>query len=569
MTTTMRRYRRRVVCGILLAPFWLPPFAIAMQVFDPPIQAVPGGGADVASDAGTIVTIGKGSTPALVSTVRSTDGGATWTAGGSIDTGGPEVALPRIATDGAGTWVAVWMQHEYPDFDVWAARSTDDGVSWSAAVPVHADAATDSDWDGDPDVAADGAGSWIVAWNRSGSILTARSTDGGSTWQPFTALDDDPADHAVSVHPKVVGDGGGTIVAVWERNQNLYPGPFGTDADILSSTTTDGGATWSAPAAVNADALTDGSERDEDVDLATDGAGTWVAVWHRMGDDILAARSVDAGQTWTPFATVYAGHLLDGNDGARVATDGSVWVTTWSSVYGNLGVYYGVYGPPFMARSIDAGTTWSTPVVVDKALSTLPYGVIVPFASAPGQWIGFFAASPASLVARGVSPCDQSPRLGCKQPAAGRLRMQRNATVSKNTLDWKWLRGDATAFAELGDPTAGTPYALCLYDDNDMLVTAAAAAGDCGTTSCWKPKGPVGFGYTDTIDPPHGLTKVSVKSGSAGKTKAQATVRGSGLTLPWMPSPPLNLPYRMQLQTDAGTCWESIFTTPIVSAQNR
>ncbi len=60
-----------------------------------------------------------------------------------------------------------------------------------------------------------------------------------------------------------------------------------------------------------------------------------------------------------------------------------------------------------------------------------------------------------------------------------------------------------------------------------------------------------------------------MKSGSAGKTKAQATARGSGLTLPWMPSPPLNLPYRMQLQTDTGTCWESIFTTPTVSAQNR
>jgi hypothetical protein len=65
-------------------------------------------------------------------------------------------------------------------------------------------------------------------------------------------------------------------------------GTLGTDLDVLTARSTDGGVTWSAPAALNANAATDTGE-DGAPTLATDGAGTWVALWEST--DSSAARS--------------------------------------------------------------------------------------------------------------------------------------------------------------------------------------------------------------------------------------------------------------------------------------
>ena len=101
-------------------------------------------------------------------------------------------------------------------------------------------------------------------------------------------------------------DGAGHWVAVWASDDSLG-GTIGTDDDILVARSTDNGATWTAPAALNTNAATD-SGYDEEPQVTTDGAGHWVAVWHSddsLGGtigtdwDILVARSTDNGATWT------------------------------------------------------------------------------------------------------------------------------------------------------------------------------------------------------------------------------------------------------------------------------
>lgn len=81
---------------------------------------------------------------------RSTDNGVNWSQPRSLTEG--QVASDQqacIASDGQGTWIAVWARHEVGlngpglDADIFAARSNDDGSTWSEPAPVNLDAATD------------------------------------------------------------------------------------------------------------------------------------------------------------------------------------------------------------------------------------------------------------------------------------------------------------------------------------------------------------------------------------------------------------------------------------------
>ena len=56
----------------------------------------------------------------------------------------------EVTTDGLGTWVAVWQSGDslggtigWRDWDILVARSTDDGATWTAPVPLNTNAASD------------------------------------------------------------------------------------------------------------------------------------------------------------------------------------------------------------------------------------------------------------------------------------------------------------------------------------------------------------------------------------------------------------------------------------------
>jgi hypothetical protein len=125
-------------------------------------------------------------------------------------------------------------------------------------------------------------------------------------------------------------------VAVWASAENLG-GTIGTDVDILVARSTDNGATWTAPAALNTNAATD-SGYDAYPQVTTDGAGNWVAVWAcgpiGTGWDILVARSTDNGATWTAPAPLNTNAASDSGDdySPQVTTDGAGhWLAVWSS----------------------------------------------------------------------------------------------------------------------------------------------------------------------------------------------------------------------------------------------
>jgi Neuraminidase (sialidase) len=295
---------------------------------------------------------------------RSTDNGATWTDPAALNTNAATDsqyqydAWPQVTTDGTGNWLAVWESTENlggtigTDADILAARSTDNGATWTDPAALNTNAATDSGDDYGPQVATDGGGNWVAIWTSYDSlegtigtdsdILAARSTDNGATWTAPATLNTNAAtDSGADGRAQVTTDGAGNWVAVWHSNENVG-GTIGTDYDILVARSTDNGATWTAPATLNTNAATD-SNGDNDPQVTTDNAGNWLAVWGSWDDlegtigtdsDILVARSTDNGATWTAPAALNTNAATDAGDDMypQVTTDGGGnWVAVWTS----------------------------------------------------------------------------------------------------------------------------------------------------------------------------------------------------------------------------------------------
>jgi len=331
---------------------------------------------------------------------RSTNNGATWTAPAALNTNAATDSgsdmRPQVTTDGAGHWVAVWDSNDTlggtigTDPDILVARSTDNGVTWTAPAALNTDAATDGWGDWCPEVATDGAGHWVAVWwsfarfggNPLGDwdIVVARSTDNGATWTAPAALNTNAgSDSGDDEYPQVATDGGSNWVAVWYSTDDLG-GTIGTDWDTLVARSTDNGATWTAPVALNTNATTD-SGTDRQSQVATDGGGNWMAVWESNDDlggtigtdyDILVARSTNNGATWTAPAALNTNAATDsGSDMApQVTTDGGGnWVAVWCST-DSLGGTIGGDVDILVARSTNTGATWTAPAALNSNAAT-------------------------------------------------------------------------------------------------------------------------------------------------------------------------------------------------------
>ncbi|MFC1734494.1 hypothetical protein ACFL1X_00140 [Candidatus Hydrogenedentota bacterium] len=198
----------------------------------------------------------------------------------------------RVTTDSAGNWIATWYSYDDlggtigTDADILYTYSTDNGVTWSATAPLNSTAFSDGiAMDQCASVCTDGSGTWIAAWalqlgdptGTDGDIFYAHSTNNGASWSSPTALNTNAVtDSGVDLYVELATDGSGNWVAVWMSNEDL--GGIGTDWDVLVARSADNGATWTPPAPLNSDAGTD-SNNDHQPHIVTDGAGNWLVEW--------------------------------------------------------------------------------------------------------------------------------------------------------------------------------------------------------------------------------------------------------------------------------------------------
>jgi hypothetical protein len=200
----------------------------------------------------------------------------------------------QITTDGQGTWIAIWSSDNSlggtigADLDILMVRSTDDGDNWTEPMVLNANARRDVGNDWHPQLTTDGRGTWVAIWSidepQVGTIgfgdyiVVARSTNEGGTWtEPVPMSTSSVFDEASSNFPQLSTDKSGVLIATWISDTTLG-GTIGRDLDILIVRSTDGGANWSMPRALNTAARSDGMT-DNEPQLASDGSGNWVAVW--------------------------------------------------------------------------------------------------------------------------------------------------------------------------------------------------------------------------------------------------------------------------------------------------
>lgn len=287
---------------------------------------------------------------------RSSDNGATWSSVAALNTNaafddGDDFA-PAIATDRNGQWIVVWMSNSGvagtgSDRDILFSQSMNNGSTWSNPAPLNTNATTDSLLDEYPRIATDRRGNWIAVWTRTLNFdappdcMFATSGNNGTVWSAPKFLNINGPTAAADYDPKIANDEEGRWVATWESNDSLG-GTIGTDFDILVTRSNTAGAIWSPPVPLNSHASTD-SRDDFMVQLAADQRRNWVAVWSTEENvdgigverDLLVARSSDAGATWSTATPLNTNAATDSNEDslARIVTDSrGEWVVVWSSL---------------------------------------------------------------------------------------------------------------------------------------------------------------------------------------------------------------------------------------------
>lgn len=516
------------------------------------------------------------------STRRSSDDGGTWT---SVDTG---TGCPLAV---AGTAGGTWLLGHFGAVGPYVKRSSDGGLTWGPSVLVG-----EGYWASPEALVTDGAGTWITNWLEEGVFIgrhLSRSADDGITWgvPPVLSFELSGSDLATT--------GSGTWVAAFTDRSSAPPRDF----DVSFARSVDNGLTWSPPAFLNTTASSDVVD-DFGVALVTDGSQTWGAAWI-AGNDVVVARSVDDGTTWsTPLAI--AADAGPGRAAPSIAASGSDWIVVWTETteFGGSVIKE--------ARSSDGAASWSAPACVTPGCRFTTSGRRSPFvnvraavvrARAGGGWLAAWDADAEGpytpefagprrrdiAVARSSVPCASDAdcqrcerctesgvcvlgaRPGCRSatlPGKGSLVLGAPETApQRHRIVWKLTRGEATSVGNFGDPTTVDAYSFCLFDESaattDLLYAADIPAGGlCNGRPCWRGT-PSGYRHLSKPSSAIGVRSVELKGGSEGRTKVGFRGEGEALQarLLGLPLSPLPMPLRVQLQAANGACWEATFST--------
>jgi hypothetical protein len=262
-----------------------------------------------------------------LATEYSTDGGNTWQAS-------PELALPEGATvmtdptlawdDSNNVFLVGLTGYDPPTWDtigIVIYRSSDGGQSWSAPNPIHNSTADDKQWvAGDASPSSPFRGNVYTVWDND-SIAFARTTDHGATWTGTSgAAAGAPIASGGTVYPEITVSDTGTVYVVSTDTASL----------VAMMVSTDGGDSFQ-PATNPATGIT----TLEDALPAVDG-------WAEL-----------PGGTFRVISD------------PTVAAYGDILLVAWSDYReGAARIYY--------VRSVDAGSTWSTPSGQRLDTATVP-----------------------------------------------------------------------------------------------------------------------------------------------------------------------------------------------------
>jgi BNR repeat-like domain len=197
---------------------------------------------------------------------------------------------PALAVDSSGAFHLVWNDDTPGNTEIYYKKSTDGGATWSAGKRLTVTAG----FSYHPRIGVDPLGNLHVVWDDGGTtgygeIYYTKSTDGGSTWSAAKRL---TWNSGSSERPVIGIDSLGNLHVAWEDDTPGYP-----NYDIYYKKSTDYGVTWSA-----AKRLTWTSEGSIDSALTIDSSDRLHLFWSEgpgSGGEIYYAKSTNAGATWS------------------------------------------------------------------------------------------------------------------------------------------------------------------------------------------------------------------------------------------------------------------------------
>lgn len=185
----------------------------------------------------------------------SGDGGATWSAGGTIASHATnDVREPQVTRLVSGDIALVYSQYSasatYLAGDqVYISKSSDNGGTWGTAVNIPTDF-TDYSYTSAPVVELPNGDLILPVYGEDTgdsyfSTRVVRSTDGGDTWANIAVVGDGQADSRHYSEPNIVLLTNGNLLCLMRSDTpNQNAGQF------YAAWSTNGGDTWTAPAAV-------------------------------------------------------------------------------------------------------------------------------------------------------------------------------------------------------------------------------------------------------------------------------------------------------------------------------
>ncbi|HXM59054.1 MAG TPA: hypothetical protein VOB72_26880 [Candidatus Dormibacteraeota bacterium] len=194
-----------------------------------------------------------------VALASSEDHGATWSAPATIYDAGSEAQFNTLLAAQDGALLEVFSEGRPLDAGrparVAAMRSTDGGATWSAPVTVASFTATQAvDPEGGGKIRAFGeavsaaaapGGHVYVAWfedhaGDTSAVRVSGSADGGRTWDPPAAVVQEPAQPFL---PALAVAGDGTVAVTWYDLRHAAAGP-GLGTEVWTAVSRDHGLTW-------------------------------------------------------------------------------------------------------------------------------------------------------------------------------------------------------------------------------------------------------------------------------------------------------------------------------------
>jgi len=282
---------------------------------------------------------------------KSTDGGLTFSAGVCVsdDNGTASNYAPRVATDSQGNVYVVWHDDRNGDWDIYFAKSTNGGANFSTNVQV----VNDPDIQYEAALAIGPAGNIYVTWihkydtdsSSDYDIYFAKSTDIGQTFTTPVMVNDVGDGYQYTANIKADENG---IYLAWTDHRNGR-------SNIYFAKSTNGGESFSENIRVNSTIYGQGYP-----DLALDDTGNIYVVWKDLRDydsstHVYLAESTDSGASFKPGVQVNDANITTSliylYPSLAVTGDGKIYVSWWDNRNDNLDVY--------LTHSYDRGVSFS------------------------------------------------------------------------------------------------------------------------------------------------------------------------------------------------------------------